>query len=1004
MKLKRVSSWYRAAAIIHVIAMLAFTSNRTRCHAADELLSLGREEANLRSVTFIDADRGWAAGQFGTILHTQDGGVTWKPQATGSRANLTGIAMYNSQRGLAIGGMTQPYTQLSLGEVLVTMNGGTTWQVITGHDLPRLRQLLIGPGGKCVAIGDWSPVHLSSVFTSSDGGMNWQPQTCEMSGSAVGLAGTVDDYLVLSERGEVFRVRSDTAPQMILPINDDWRMLAGNDQKRMLVGPRGAITSLDCGDTWQLVSQPEAVPLSIHASHSGATMWWKDELWMATESSSVMTSVIADQIRTVSQPAEAPIRAVFRLDADRGWAVGDFGVVSVTRDGGATWRVVRGGGRSAAVMAISSQAESIPWSLIASESLQHQKRIAIVIDRDANILSASQREQLIDATSTLGPAITLTSRSTRDQIAEILSTCKPAVVLLDQTLSPPTRATWATCALEAGVKRVLEVGERGSQTVHVAAAIPSAGLLASDVWFDAVSFANPSYLPPSRLMLATRFDMAADSIAGEGLANCIGNDPRYGWSRMSTASRRQMQVLQARTAEMTWMDSLVASSQSADEFQKQWTAVLARMNETDRHRAFARLVSLAANRGRSDVYLAALETFTNPAEALGQSQPDASDALRSLAQVRMEGIMASAEWRHTFGNVARLANRSTDVTGRESATSATVDLAVHLSPFKSSASPPIGMSPSLQQVGGEFGEAQAKSLGIQLVGGNSTPKRESKPASPVAVDLRWEFHPAVLMANQMTERASLAEPSVAPSDAALLDGSANGDSSAAETSAANTPALVSLNDARSSAGTNLQRLARLTSAGPWGILAADSRLPETLLGTRATVQPHLDGRFDESWWQGGQVFINDTDTIRVQLAHDQQFLYVAIDAPALSTEKTGTKERQRDTPLDGVDRIRMRFDIDRDLMTAFEFEFDGNGNTRDSCDGFLPYHPKWFIACIEVDGRTRAELAIQKSDFGSASFDSQAIWNIAVDRLAKTKADRGLKLPTASDWRPVMWE
>src|ERR1051325_2421397 len=35
---------------------------------------------SLRSVQFIDASHGWAAGEYGTILHTPDGGGSWDEQ------------------------------------------------------------------------------------------------------------------------------------------------------------------------------------------------------------------------------------------------------------------------------------------------------------------------------------------------------------------------------------------------------------------------------------------------------------------------------------------------------------------------------------------------------------------------------------------------------------------------------------------------------------------------------------------------------------------------------------------------------------------------------------------------------------------------------------------------------------------------------------------------------------------------------------------------------------
>lgn len=957
------------------------------------------EDANLFGVTFIDVDRGWSVGQHGTILQTQDGGVNWKPQASGTSATLTSIAMYNSQRGLAVGGQTQAYSQCSLGEVVITMDGGKAWQVITGHDLPRLRKLIIGPNGQCVAAGDWSHVHLSSVFTSRDGGMNWTPQVSPMVGHAIGLAGTVDDYLVLSDQGEVIRFRQDAAPRVILPANQDWTCLAGTDNKRLLLGPRGAIRSDDHGTTWQLVSQTEELPLSVAPGQTASTTLFQDEAWITSDASLTIkriqpapapnqSQIVAESI---AHAADASIRSIFRFDADRGWAVGDFGLISVTRDGGKSWRTLRGGNRSPAVVAIGANAAALPWSLLASESLQHQRRVAVVVDRESAPVTATEQERVRDATVSLGPATTICSVTDRTRASELLALTRPAVVLLDQSLTPSQRALWSAVAAESGAKRVIEVGERGSQTTHVAAAIPAAGILGSDVWFDAIARIDPSYLPPTKLMLSTRFDMLNDSSAGDGLASSTRNDPRYTWARTSTASRRQLQVLQARTAEMTWIESLVTSSSSPEAFETQLNAVLPRMNDADRQRMFARLIALTAQRGQHSIYLSALESLTRSEAPAGSGATNGSRTheLQDVAGLRLSAIYASTEWQQTFGNLAVQARLRSDARTDRTAVQGTsnqpqtVDLAVHLSPFQSpvagSASPPIGMGSPDRQVGKAFTESDASARGIQLVGGASAASKstQNNPSSvqqagatkPRAVDLRWEFHPAVLLAGRASENSVSASKQEA-----------------------------------GSATTNLRRLAGLASAGPWGALAADVRLPETIFGTLAPSQPFLDGRFDESFWRGGQKLKIADNAATVQVAHDSRFVYFSIDAPALTNGSPANATRQRDTPLDGVDRYRIRLDVDRDLMTAYEFEFDAAGNTRDSCDGFLPFNPRWFIACVEADGRTRAEIAVQKSDLGADVAKSGAIMNLAFDRLDKRPANRGLAMPIAEQWRPVMME
>ena len=44
-----------------------------------------------RDVDFLDSSRGWAAGSAGYVYRTTDGGTTWAPQWTGTRANLLAV-------------------------------------------------------------------------------------------------------------------------------------------------------------------------------------------------------------------------------------------------------------------------------------------------------------------------------------------------------------------------------------------------------------------------------------------------------------------------------------------------------------------------------------------------------------------------------------------------------------------------------------------------------------------------------------------------------------------------------------------------------------------------------------------------------------------------------------------------------------------------------------------------------------------------------------------------
>ena len=59
------------------------------------------------------------AGEFQTIMHTDDGGATWKKQYGGKDGRLFGIAFRDAKRGIAVG---------TSGLVLVTCDGGVSWK------------------------------------------------------------------------------------------------------------------------------------------------------------------------------------------------------------------------------------------------------------------------------------------------------------------------------------------------------------------------------------------------------------------------------------------------------------------------------------------------------------------------------------------------------------------------------------------------------------------------------------------------------------------------------------------------------------------------------------------------------------------------------------------------------------------------------------------------------------------------------------------------------------
>src|SRR5437763_7560815 len=84
-------------------------------------------DAALHGVHFHDTKEGWVVGDDGVIRHTIDGGKTWEPQASTTRASLRGVHFLDESVGWVVGREERPFGG-SVGVVLFTRDGGIRWQ------------------------------------------------------------------------------------------------------------------------------------------------------------------------------------------------------------------------------------------------------------------------------------------------------------------------------------------------------------------------------------------------------------------------------------------------------------------------------------------------------------------------------------------------------------------------------------------------------------------------------------------------------------------------------------------------------------------------------------------------------------------------------------------------------------------------------------------------------------------------------------------------------------
>lgn len=208
---------------------------------------------DLFSVTFADQNQGWASGRWGTILHTIDGGKTWKRQISGTDYTITSIFFVDGKRGWAVG---------DRGTILHTDDGGANWK----KQQSPVSVFLMGVYFVNAQNG-WAVGERTNILHTADGGKTWRVQFqgedyilksisfCDdRTGWAVGEYGliyhTVDGGTAWVKQAGGLSFSEDTGD--LVAGNILFNVIAVNPQTAWAVGIDGYVTkTTDGGASWQ---------------------------------------------------------------------------------------------------------------------------------------------------------------------------------------------------------------------------------------------------------------------------------------------------------------------------------------------------------------------------------------------------------------------------------------------------------------------------------------------------------------------------------------------------------------------------------------------------------------------------------------------------------------------------------------------------------------------------------------------------------------------------------
>ena len=125
---------------------------------------------NMRTIFFIDSLTGWIGGDDGSVFRTTDGGMSWKPLISGTRADINLIQFVDWNTGWMLGDMEKSGLEGGKSDsdkvLLLTNDGGKTWRQKQLSNVTSIFFIDARTG--------WAVGRNATILKTTDGGEQWQ--------------------------------------------------------------------------------------------------------------------------------------------------------------------------------------------------------------------------------------------------------------------------------------------------------------------------------------------------------------------------------------------------------------------------------------------------------------------------------------------------------------------------------------------------------------------------------------------------------------------------------------------------------------------------------------------------------------------------------------------------------------------------------------------------------------------------------------------------------------
>jgi len=956
----RSAGWHAIVSAVILLMQPVSSFGQPGTNSSSELF----DDAALNDVTFVNADLGWAVGDQGTILRTEDGGKTWLAQSLPVPARLESVSFVDARNGWCAGGIVHPYTLHTSAVLFRTQDGGRIWSQLNTPLMPGLKQLQFRDLRQGWAAGSASPMFPTGVFQTMDGGRSWSPCTGPRTSGWLVLESFDDaNALVLGHGGDHAWInrRELRRPDGVSELPPYcFRGAADLGALGVLaVGDAGTVLrSADRGRTWHSIAA--AVPRAAADFDFHAIARHENHCWIAGSPGSLVlhSSDGGTSWESAKTGQSLPIRRLRFLDASHGWGVGSLGTVIATTDGGRSWTTLRGEGRHLALLGLYSGEDGVPFELFAElcGNQGYRGYVQLLNRRDLDspdIEETSVEDRASAATVRAGaggvaiaPRFPLRQRvlgiskensvegwsqvwgrpgldALDESIVKYVRQWRPEIVLMEDFTArdADSEAKWLGPLLVAAIQKAAHAEQYPAQ-------ISEQGLHAWKVQKIVVGRAGQGKgtIVLNTSQVAARLGRSLTNI-GSACRALITSQIDVGPA--SLEFHLLVDHLPAEVGRRDFFAGLpLASGGPARRLLSTVPAQeLAELNQiAQRQRNVQKLIAYAAGSEQSTAWLAQLGDLTK-----GLDQDAIGDALFPLA-LRF----------HAAGR-SDLALEVLQVMGERVPRHELASAALWLRLLLDSSAELDARRP----VAGRDGSATRRKR-LDLI---TEQLRQTAPQLAARSSTRLIVAANDRMADRLRE-AELQYRSVL-----ALEPETAG--RAAETE------LILLGNRRTA-------------------------LPAHMPCRRVTVRPRLDGQLDDESWQGlsptalrSPQYDDEAWPAEITLAHDDEFLYLTATC-VKATKGTYTKSdaaRPRDPDLSNNDRLELFIDVDRDYATWYDLTVDHRGWTAESCAGDPTWNPEWYVAAVETSDSWTIEAAIAKRDLASVVGQGPPVWAFGVKRI-----------------------